>query len=146
MISHTRGQEFSRRVAVAPSPLASILSQRALRSRLTADMRLTPTLITATALLFAACVPGGRQGGPLVEGDGGGGGGGPSDGGSRRDAGMLGLDALVVEPVHDECPSFGHNFEIPIIVDDSENTIARDPAAASFLVPLAEDRQLFSVN
>lgn len=78
------------------------------------------------------------------------GGDGGADGGPAPmgDAGIIPSppDAAVVEVVYDECPDNPHSLDVPIVVNDETNTLARDPALTSFLVPFAQAEALYSLN
>lgn len=78
-------------------------------------------------------------------------GGGPGRDGSvgpEPDAGIIPTppDASVVNVVYDECPDNPHSFDVPIIVDDEGNAVARAPALTGFLVPFEQAEALYSLN
>ncbi len=66
----------------------------------------------------------------------------PGDGGPTQGP----PDAAVVNVVYDECPDNAHTLDVPIVVNDEGNTVARDPGVTRFLVPIAETERLFSLN
>src|SRR5688500_826285 len=78
----------------------------------------------------------------------------PGDGGGRDgnvvnpgDGGVITPpDGSVVNAIYDDCPDFEHTLDVPIIVNDEQNAIARDPSITSFLVPFAREGAVFSLN
>ncbi len=114
-------------------------------------MHRTALVLLLTIVAGAACTsryPHGRLGERTdggTDADRGGG-----DGGSIIDPGDGGVitppDGSVVNAIYDDCPDFEHALEVPIIVNDERNTVTRDPATTSFLVPFAREAAVFSLN
>lgn len=66
----------------------------------------------------------------------------PHDGGTQGPP-----DATVVNVVYDECPDRPHpDLSAPIRVSDATNRVERRPAVTGFLVPLALEEEVYSLN